>query len=75
MVVTALVCICFAQDYSKVGVDDLADKQKLFRLIKTVNSGETLYAADPVEGAQPQRKAPFVKLLLTCYFFPIVIIL
>mmetsp|Transcript_22211 Transcript_22211/g.48763 ORF Transcript_22211/g.48763 Transcript_22211/m.48763 type:complete len:767 (-) Transcript_22211:335-2635(-) len=26
------------QDYAKVGVDDLADKQKLFRLIKAVNS-------------------------------------
>eukprot|EP00242_Pyramimonas_sp_CCMP2087_P007307 CAMPEP_0198205642 /NCGR_PEP_ID=MMETSP1445-20131203/9183_1 /TAXON_ID=36898 /ORGANISM="Pyramimonas sp., Strain CCMP2087" /LENGTH=146 /DNA_ID=CAMNT_0043878019 /DNA_START=261 /DNA_END=698 /DNA_ORIENTATION=+ len=33
------------QDYAKVGVDDLSDKQKLFRLIKTVNS-DKYYADD-----------------------------
>jgi len=38
------------QDYTKVGVEDLADKQKLFRLIKSVNT-EKYHQEDPT-GAQ-----------------------
>ena len=57
-----------AQDYAKVGVEDLADKQKLFRLIKSVNSqlgsggGWDSPAASPapmVVMPSPKQPTPF----------------
>jgi kinesin family protein 2/24 len=51
------------QDYPKHGVSDMADKQKLFRLLKTVNAQENI-ALDPTANIAVEHKTP-VKAMKT----------
>lgn len=41
----------FAQDYSKYGVTSVEDKQRLFRLIKSINRSGEYAGAGPAEAA------------------------
>ena len=46
------------QDYPKHGVSDMADKQKLFRLLKTVNAQENIATPPTANVAQGPEKTP-----------------
>ena len=46
-----------AQDYGKFGVTKMEDKQKLFRLIKSINSDKRASKPPAVERASPARDA------------------
>ena len=48
------------QDYPKHGVSDMADKQKLFRLLKTVNAQENIAAPPTAANVAPAEKTPNV---------------
>ena len=50
------------QDYPKHGVSDMADKQKLFRLLKTVNAQENIAAPPTAANVAPAEKTPNVAL-------------